>query len=604
MATFKTLATPINGINRNNQFIKSAMDDLQDPLFLTFKLDFFPEREAYPKGDGLMNSGLFKQPGKFDRKSENDFNPDGTVEYSAQDWLLKYYGNSYRNEITPSQPHPYLALDKFRNGLRILQDMPWYFQSITGIGDLWKAGHNVGSGKKETMLTINCLESIMQPLTDLVENYRYAVYDQARLAYRLPENLRWFDLVINLVEIREIVDHGGNIFKTDRKGNVLEGLKVIQFRCKMCEFDFSDFLSPVGSTEYYTYVTDKPFYPFFKIKVGWVIQEEVNLQDAADLKTIGLFSALSNIVGNRINKFIQGAGRLPGQLIGSVINPLTSALESNVFGSAYEGVASDITYDPDKPNKIPPLMEPIAENRPAADRSIIYNTDILNRKSDNDVYIDSDEAYVGTRVGPPNRFNPNPSFYKDSKTKIQVEYAVQNVYDTKILEGNSKADNYKDLPNTPYNADILAGKVDAYPDSNENYPTTDGPPNRFNPNPPVENIYDDAILAGISIADGYKDLPNPPYNTSILSGTADTYADSNEAYPGPRNGPPNRFNPNPPVENIYDTKILSGKSTAYDLSTLPKTTYNREILAGRADVYPNSAREPVVGPPTGNVYSR
>jgi len=558
------LATPINGINRNNQFIKSSIDDLQDPLFLTFRLDFFPERESYPKGDGLANSGLLKQPGKFDKDSKGEFMSDSTVEYSAQDWLQKYYGTTYLTEINPSQPHPYIALYKFREGLRKLQDMPWYFQSINGVKDLWKSAHNVGTGKKDVTLTINCLESVMQPLTDLVENYRYAVYDQNRLSYRLPENLRWFDLVIDLVEIREIVDRGGNIFKTDKTG-VIEGLKVIQFRCKMCEFDFSDFLNPGGSGEYYTYTTDKPFYPNFTIKVGWVNQEVVSLQDAADLKTIGLFSGLANIVGNRINKFIQGASRLPGQLIGSVLSPLKSALESEVFGSTYDGVASDITYDPDKPGKIPILMSPTPENRPVADRAIPYDTEILSGTAE--TYPDS----VGLPNGLGNRINKF----------VQEARRLQGTYDTKVLAGTAKAYDLADLPKVPYTAEILAGKADTYTDLNE----TD----------PIENI---------GAAYDLTSLPNVPYTAEILAGKADTYTDSNEAYPGPRKGPPNRFNPNPPVENIYDAAVLAGKSTAYDLSTLSKVPYNREILAGRADVYPNSAREPVVGPPTGNVYSR
>ena len=416
------LATPINGINRNNQFIKSAMDDIQDPLFLTFRLDFFPEREAYPKGDGLYNSSLLKQPGVFD---SIDGGPDlgGTVEYSTQDWLQQYYGANYVNidHVKQGHPNPYLALYKFREGLRVLQDMPWYFQSITGIGDLWKSAHTgITDGYKKipTGLTINCLESVMQPLTDLVENYRYAMYDQDRLAYRVPENLRWFDLVIDLVEIREIVDYGGNIFKTDRKGNVLEGLKVIQFRCKMCEFDFSDFLNPGAAPEFYAYTSaDKPFYPSFKIKVGWVNQEEVNLQDAADLKTIGTFSALSNIVGNRINRFIQGASRLPGQLIGSVLNPLTSGLVSNVFGNAYEGLSSDL-------KNIPRIMNKRPEARQAADKPIPYDTDIISRSPAADVYFDSLERRNATgRLS--TLFDPNPP--------------VKNIYESEILSGKANA---------------------------------------------------------------------------------------------------------------------------------------------------------------------
>jgi hypothetical protein len=411
------LSTPINGINRNDTFIKSAMDDLQDPLFLTFRLDFFPERQPYPVGDGLYSSSLLKQPGKFD---SIDGGPDlgGTVEYSTQDWLQQYYGTDYQSEnIKVGHPNPYLALWKFREGLRVLQDMPWYFQSISGIADLWKSaqvGITDGS-KKIPGLTINCLESVMQPLTDLVENYRYAIYDQDRLAYRVPENLRWFDLVIDLVEIREIVDRGDNIFRKDADDHIVQGLKVIQFRCKMCEFDFSDFLNPGGSGEYFAFTTEKPFYPSFKIKVGWVDQEQVNLQDAADLKTIGLFSGLANIVGNRINKFVQGAGRLPGQLIGSVLNPLTSGILGSAFGNAYEGRSSDL-------NNIPSLMSRIPGARQEADKPIPYDTSILSRSPAADVYFDSLERREATgRIS--TLFDPNPP--------------VQNIYDAGILAGTA-----------------------------------------------------------------------------------------------------------------------------------------------------------------------
>ena len=507
------LATPISGINRNNQFIKSSVDDLQDPLFLTFRLDFFPEREDYPKGDGLYSSSLLKQPGRFD---SIDGGPDlgGTVEYSTQDWLQQYYGTDYKSEnIKPGHPNPYLALYKFREGLRVLQDMPWYFQSITGIGDLWKSAQaGITSGNKASSLTINCLESVMQPLTDLVENYRYAIYDQDRLAFRVPENLRWFDLVIDLVEIREIVDRGGNIFKTDRKGNVLEGLKVIQFRCKMCEFDFSSFLSPGGVSEYYAFNTEKPFYPSFNIKVGWVNQEEVNLQDAADLKTIGTFSALSNIAGNRINKFIQGAGRLPGQLIGSVLNPLTSGLVSDVFGNAYEGLSSDLT---NIPTKIGPGV------RPTADRPIPYDTAILAGFAD--AYTDSFERRNSTgRLS--TLFDPNPP--------------PQNIYE----------------------AEILSGRGDVYPNSVRE-PVI---------GPPTGNVYS-SLMATVA---------GPP--------TGNVYSSLMATVAGP------------PTGNVYSslTEPVAGPPTG---DVYPNRT---EPVAGppTGDVYPNRT-EPVAGPPTGNVYS-
>ena len=566
------LSTPINGINRNNTFIKSATDDLQDPLFLTFRLDFFPEREQYPIGDGLYNSSLLKQPGIFN----SEIGEGATVEYSTQDWLQQYYGADYQSDnIKVGHPNPYLALYKFREGLRVLQDMPWYFQSIGGIGDLWRSaqvGITDGS-KKITGLTINCLESVMQPLTDLVENYRYAIYDQDRLAFRVPENLRWFDLVIDLVEIREIVDHSDNIFRKDPDGNILQGLKVIQFRCKMCEFDFSDFLNPVGALDYYAYNTDKPFYPSFKIKVGWVNQEVVNLQDAADLKTIGLFSALSNIVGNRINKFVQGAGRLPGQLIGSVLSPLTSALEGAVFGNAYEGLASDI-------KNIPTIMSKIQGVKPTADIPIPYSTDILAGTSD--TYADSIENYPQVKSGPPNRFDPNPPGTIDiNGSKKQVDGTI-NIYDTEILKGT--ADAYPESDRDPV-VGPPTGKV--YPNQTESVaePTGNAYPNQTESvgRPPTGNVY-----------------PNQPESVGGPP-TGDVYPNQTESVGRPPTGKvyPNRPESvgRPPTGDVYPNQTESVTEPTGNVYS----NQTESIAEPTGDVYPNQTES--VTEPTGNVYS-
>ena len=126
-----------------------------------------------------------------------------------------------------------------------------------------------------------------------------------------------------------------------------------------------------------------------------------------------LFSGLSNIVGNRINRFIQGAGRLPGQLIGSVLNPLTSGLVSDVFGNAYEGLSSDLT---NIPTKIGPGV------RPTADRPIPYDTAILAGFAD--AYTDSFERRNSTgRLS--TLFDPNPP--------------PQNIYEAEILSGKANA---------------------------------------------------------------------------------------------------------------------------------------------------------------------
>ena len=49
-------------LTKTNQFIKSSYKDLQDPVFLTFDVDFFPVSEEFPRGDGLYNSSLLRIP--------------------------------------------------------------------------------------------------------------------------------------------------------------------------------------------------------------------------------------------------------------------------------------------------------------------------------------------------------------------------------------------------------------------------------------------------------------------------------------------------------------------------------------------------------------
>lgn len=328
------MASYLSDIKRTNLFIKSSVDDFQDPVFLTFRIDFFPPEEQYPKFDGLRNSNLLSKGRDSTLSGINR-----TVEYSTQDWLTDYYPkNAFINE----EKHPAEALLLFKTRLHEVQDAPWYFQSIQGIGELWKGMHRVKEGNQKTSITINCIDSIRQPLTELAENYRYAVYDQSRLAYRVPDNMRWFDMVIDLVEIRDIADKSGQFFKYGANGQLEKGLKVIQFRCKMCEFDFSGFMG--GSQSDHRIATEeKPFSPSFNINIGWVIQEQVQLSDADSFRHMGMFSGVLDDMNSKITRFMQTAIRLPGAIVGSVLNEIQTAVETKVIGNAYTGVNQFLT---------------------------------------------------------------------------------------------------------------------------------------------------------------------------------------------------------------------------------------------------------------------
>lgn len=349
-------------LTKTDLFIKSSHADLQDPIFLTFDLDFFPVREEFPRYDGLTNNNLLVAPISaandlntdtvHTRSSFDTTNPNSTVEYAAYDWLWDYYGPNYNSMFNSRQPHPATALLRVITGLQALQSSPWYFQSVQGIPDLWKQAHRIKEGNMKATLTFNCLESIRQPLTDIAENYRYAVYDSERLSYRLPDNLRWFDMDIHLIEARNLVDHGsgfsiaslifgGNnendLFQKDKNGRVISGLKIIRFKCKMCEFDFSEFLAGSGSATEFTISTpDKAFTPNFKINVGWVIQDEILDGESEDIRQSGILSGAFNALSNRLSNAISAISNLPNVLVGSAAASIQSKLTGFALGNAYD----------------------------------------------------------------------------------------------------------------------------------------------------------------------------------------------------------------------------------------------------------------------------
>lgn len=352
-------------LTKTNQFVKSSYKDLQDPVYLTFDVDFFPPAEEFPRYDGLYNSNLLSWPlgsstadllGVNTARRSRPDSPNENVEYTAYDWLYEYYGPDYaKGTLARTVPHPGAALGRVIGGLASLQSSPWYFQSISGIGDLWKQSQRVKEGNMKATLTFNCLESIRQPLTDIAENYRYAVYDSDRLSYRLPDNLRWFDMDIRLLEGRNLTDHKDaagpfsvfknifsdnslDLFVKDSFGVVVSGIKVIKFKCKMCEFDFNEFLGGTGGTgDFSAVIPDSPFKPSFKVNVGWVIQEEVLDEDVEDIRQSNFLSGAFDALTNKLSSTLSNIASIPGELIDATTNRLQTKLEGIALGNVYTG---------------------------------------------------------------------------------------------------------------------------------------------------------------------------------------------------------------------------------------------------------------------------
>jgi hypothetical protein len=84
----------------------------------------------------------------------------------------------------------------------MLNDMPWYFQTIDGLDEAWKRDFN--SPRVHGELTIGCLDDITFKMTGLIDLYRKACFDWANTREVVPHNLRKFGLMVYVHEIKMI----------------------------------------------------------------------------------------------------------------------------------------------------------------------------------------------------------------------------------------------------------------------------------------------------------------------------------------------------------------------------------------------------------------
>ena len=274
--------------NKVDNFRKGTfMDPYDEPTFLTFELDFkFEDTSSIVQDTRLSESPLF-----IERSG-------GIVEF------LKNRGHA-------DKAH---GMKVFKNILSYLTfDAPWYFQSISGLGAMWKGATDIESGwkGKSAIITVDTLEAVDLRINELADIYRNAVYDKIHMRERVPDNLRWFSMDIYVAEVRNLryripgvgqntanllgintgilgnIVGGGNILS-----NVLKQYGYIKFRCRQCEFDFSDtFAGGSGKLE----VTPKntPATNSFKINIGF-FEEESTYADGSKLFDDHIKSELHN----------------------------------------------------------------------------------------------------------------------------------------------------------------------------------------------------------------------------------------------------------------------------------------------------------------------
>jgi hypothetical protein len=168
--------------------------DLQDPTFLSFKIDFFPDLGLSMPLDAYSSGGLFRPSGAA--TTQGNTSADTIMSYSFYDSAAEYLARI-------GAPARQAALEAFTANLKRLNyQAPWYFQSISGLGELYKLDKNMNYRSKEKVLAIDCLESVDMRMSMLADLYRFLSFDIENHREVLPYNLRTFTMKVHVLEMR------------------------------------------------------------------------------------------------------------------------------------------------------------------------------------------------------------------------------------------------------------------------------------------------------------------------------------------------------------------------------------------------------------------
>lgn len=306
----KNLFSFVNTKNNNSLYLFNKEYD--EPTYLTFRIDFFPEISKPAKIESL--------PSYYENDialmSYNDMpNPllDLNGDYSTYKYLKNNIGDISRANM----------LKSFIAGLSdIMWNTPYYIQEMDGINDLLLVDPKRGTRvAQDQVLTLKCLDSLDQRILYLMNLYKKTAWDDVYQRWILPDMMRFFNMRIYISEFRVFHKNDNspssspssfiNYNKLTNKGklntlttlndlsNKLKSLTGIDSKvlsdtfiltdhtfndimpticleCSMCEFDITDLYSHLNSLS----AADPKSYtgqPEIKIKIGNV-KEIINYQ--------------------------------------------------------------------------------------------------------------------------------------------------------------------------------------------------------------------------------------------------------------------------------------------------------------------------------------
>lgn len=329
--------------NKVDNFKKGFfLDPYDQPTYLTFALDFRFESIDNQSIDFLWSSPLFEKGGTSKSNSTQTYL--GSIGYKDKE----------------------ASLAKFKSILEYLTfNAPWYFQSISGLEKLWSNATDISGAYKgkEAILTVETLEAIDLRITEIANLYRSAIYDKVYMRELVPDNLRWFCVDIYVAEARNIrfntagsfsnmtsaigLDASGlNRTITDASASVgsilgnqqldqsnpMKQFGYLKFKCRQCEFDFSDSFAGGQELSVDTSKATGPATNKFKIKVGY-FEEESEYHDSSKIADDYVTNALNNPwsamnTAANIQTKIGGASDLP--YVGGLIDRGSQGLQESL----------------------------------------------------------------------------------------------------------------------------------------------------------------------------------------------------------------------------------------------------------------------------------
>jgi hypothetical protein len=368
-----------------NYFRKGSIYANEDPLYLTFFLDFNPS-VGDPHPETIAFNSLLMDMEPTAAREVNLANSPTGFELSTLEYLQRAYNQTY----VSAKDGPAGNLRKFQTILNnMYQETPWYFQSVSGISDLWKKSMEVGDVGKKVTLTVTCNESVDMRLIQMADFYRNAIYDKRARAYRVPDNLRKFSFDLYLFEIRDLKVFQNSTRK--RETSIFtNGNHFIKFKCKMCEFDFSDILQGgQNAVDSKSFIEDRPFTTQFKINIDWVSEDSSYQEIEAVLKDVsspiasrlgdsaigsneanfGILSGAVQSATSQVTRQLTNISRVPSRIIGAILNEIQTTIEGKVLGNVYDGRYGPIISTSGLVNDIgqvytPPRRSPVGPPTP------------------------------------------------------------------------------------------------------------------------------------------------------------------------------------------------------------------------------------------------